>query len=126
MNVTCPECKNETLVLGDGNPRCSGCGYTADAVKAADRYIEDVLGESRYGIEKDGGTWPRSDCPGCDMTSFVHGDSDRPYICFQCGESWKADKLSWCEEGGGHFFIATEEGDIICRHHFNEKINDDD
>jgi ribosomal protein S27E len=123
MNVTCPNCEKDTLALGNGDPRCSRCGYTENPVKVANKYIETVLGISPYENQKEGGSWPLSDCPSCDMTTFVDGQAEQTGICFYCGEAEDVSKLAWCEEGGGHYFKQKGDGGVICDSHFNEKVN---
>jgi hypothetical protein len=61
------------------------------------------------------------------MTTFVEGEHGRgpseiTGICFTCGESSSLDGLTWCEEGGGHWFKARRDDGLICSAHFAEKI----
>jgi len=100
--VECPKCKNNTLVLEEGNdPRCR-CGYSGDAGDVADRYIQDVLGVSRYETTRDGDSWPLHTCPSCDVDAMVEmGKSgEGVFICFGCARTFKSDELVMCDGAG--------------------------
>jgi hypothetical protein len=115
--VQCPQCSQGTLTLPEGAPKCLFCWWSPDDPEAAaDEYVVAVLGLSSYVLVKDGGTWPVSSCPECEVTAMVQGvnvvkdigtRSDDPhdsylppdFLCFNCGFHCSyidLDQCSYC------------------------------
>jgi hypothetical protein len=72
----CPrcDCVEETLVLGDGDPRCLMCGYSAKPIDAlCDLGLDGVIGH----------------CPEC---GGACGDYSSAWVCFWCGTSFAGDQ----------------------------------
>ena len=70
------------------------------AENAADLYISNVLGQTAYALEKDGGYYPHFYCPNCDNHALVE-DDDGQWLCFACGYRGDAGDLricGWCGE----------------------------
>lgn len=80
--ITCPNCFQDAALIEDGL-NCAFCGYTADPVEAAKRYVEDVLNiyHEDYLIED-----PIRSCPNCYFETLVIRDGF--YRCFSCGAKW--------------------------------------
>jgi rRNA maturation protein Nop10 len=103
--VTCPQCVQQTL-HADIAVDCFFCGYRDESEAAAELYITNVLGESRYRALKDGGEYPLYDCPECCNKTLVdNGPSGDmapsvQFICFGCGARWMEGQLEACPECG--------------------------
>lgn len=71
--VMCPHCEQETLGLGNGDPRCPFCGFTDKPFEALHAAGDDVTG------------W----CPDCGPLMGVYDctDGGEVAICFSCGTS---------------------------------------
>lgn len=127
--VTCPDCFQDALVLDDGT-KCLFCGYAAEGEEAAEAYVNRVLGVSWYRVVKDGGDWPITDCPECDMEALVdlqNGGNQYPatqYICFNCGETWQEGAFTNCSSCAG-LFLDEEDGVGVCSDCWNAKLGDD-
>ena len=115
--VTCPQCFQDTAVLDDGL-KCLFCQYTADGENAAEYYISDVLGHSRYEAAKYGVIWPRYRCPECWSEALVETGKDE-FHCFQCGESWGKWELWQCERCN-EFYAPSKDGLLTCEDCFDE------
>jgi ribosomal protein L37AE/L43A len=85
--IQCPSCLQETL-NADCDVECPFCGYRDDAESAADLYIANVLGETLYELEREGGRYPHYCCPNCENEALVE-DYDGLFLCFACG--YRAD-----------------------------------
>jgi hypothetical protein len=107
--VECPRCSQEALILGDGNPRCLFCGYKAEPTAAADDYLSNVLGLSKYAIVKDGGEWPCHQCAKCEMEAMVRRDDD--YLCLCCGARFLPRELDRCPGCGRPYMAGSGEDD---------------
>lgn len=123
--VTCSACLEEAYVIDDEGG-CKFCGYHADHSQvAADEYIAHVLGEDRFELEKDGGAWPRRNCPSCTWESLVdrgYAGNGVQYICFECGRQWGPEALSECSRCGD----LKKKGDMsICDSCFAEIVRKD-
>jgi len=92
--IECPSCLQETL-NADCEVECPFCGYCDDAEDAADLYISNVLGETAYELEKDGGYYPHFYCPNCDNHALIEDDDGR-WLCFACGYRADAGDLQIC------------------------------
>jgi hypothetical protein len=129
FTVECPSCDDGRLVLGEGDPHCETCGYTASAEDAANEYLESVQGLSSYQVGKDGGDWPCTKCPECNATALITmepGDSVPNadyFVCFECGERWAEGTLTTCVECGEWKNLG---GEIICDDCFDDKVSRDD
>ncbi|MCS6287300.1 MAG: hypothetical protein H8K08_17935 [Nitrospira sp.] len=124
--VCCPACLQEAWIIEDGI-ECKFCGHkNSSSQDAADEYIEHVMGEDRFVLEKDGGVWPVRKCPSCDWNSMVdlgYVESGHQYICFECGSQWEAEDLSDCSRCGE----PKKDNDMsICEECFSETLRKDD
>ena len=119
--VKCPRCFQNAAVLDDGL-KCLFCRYTVDGEEAAEYYISDVLGHSRYEAAKYGVIWPRYRCPECWSEALVETGKDE-FHCFQCGESWKDGSLQRCERCN-EFYAPGPADLIICQDCFDEYMRD--
>ena len=119
--VTCPQCFQNTAVLDDGL-QCLFCRYTADGENAAEYYISEVLGHSKYEAAKYGGDWPQYRCPDCWTESLVETGDDR-FHCFQCGESWQYGSLQRCSRCN-EFYVPTDDL-LTCEDCFDEYMRSD-
>lgn len=123
--TSCPACLQEAWVIQDGN-ECKFCGHKADdSQNAADEYVEHVMGENRFELEKDGGVWPVRKCPSCDWYSLVdlgYAERGPQYICFECGGKWETGDLSECSRCGE----PKNDNDMsICEDCFSEIVRKD-
>jgi len=123
--ITCSACLEDACVIQDG-VECKFCGYKAeDGQAAADEYITNVMGMSRYRVEKDGDTWPICKCPACDWSTLVdlgYKHHESQYICFKCGNTWKSAELSECLRCGE----PKKDHDMsICEDCFREIVSKD-
>ena len=127
--VTCPACMQDTSILQDG-ATCLFCGYSAPPEDAADAYIADVLGESRYRLAKDGEDWPRHMCPECDTEALVDqgpGGNQFPvdqFLCFACGTAWKEGDLDYCGLCGQPYDLNENEMPV-CNDCFEARVKED-
>lgn len=123
--VACPACLEKACVIQDV-VECKFCGYKReDSQAAADEYITQVMGESRYRVEKDGGVWPVRKCPSCDWNSLVdlgYAERGSQYICFECGGEWEPDELGECSRCGEP---KKDNGMSICNDCFSEIVRKD-
>lgn len=115
--VQCPQCSQGTLTLPEGAPKCLFCWWSPEDPEAgADEYVVGVLGLSSYAVIKDGGTWPVSSCPECEVTAMVQGVNvvkdigiqasvphdtylSSDFLCFNCGfhcSYMDLDQCSYC------------------------------
>jgi len=99
--IGCPCCSEEALRAED-HVVCAFCGYATAAEDAAELYIANMIGGSRYYYAKDGGVYPLHTCPNCDNKAFVfeEGYSETPAICFACGYSADMGDLDLCDQCG--------------------------
>lgn len=102
--LRCKSCMQRAMVTADGGTRCLFCGQTELGFRAADRFIEEELGLSKYRTVKDGGTWPVFLCPECDSESCV--DTDTELICFDCGTRIPANQFSFCDNCGQPYRVT--------------------
>jgi hypothetical protein len=65
------------------------CGYAANAEDAAELYIANTLGVTRYYCMKEGEEYPLRTCPNCDNEALVYeeGYTETNGICFACGNT---------------------------------------
>jgi hypothetical protein len=99
--VECPCCAQETL-QADCDVVCVFCGYKATAQDAAELYIANVIGGSRYYYAKDGGVYPLHNCPNCENEALVYeeGYSETSGTCFACGYRPSPCSLELCDQCG--------------------------
>ncbi len=127
--VSCPACLQKAAVI-DCGVSCLFCGFEAGEDEAADAYIREVMGEDHYTTVKDGGMWPRYDCPECEVETLVRhsaGDESQSseYVCFSCGTAWDWGELAICDSCGQPY--DHEKVDMaICRKCFEVRIAKDD
>jgi len=102
------------------------CGTHTAASEAADNYLDVACGLSSYETIKDGGEWPRYDCPQCEEDAMVDtGNDPERYRCFSCDAHFASDDLTQCSECQ-RLFSSNEEGYDICVDCFGDKVNRDD
>ena len=68
----CPACWQETLIIGDGDPRCLFCGYTIPSEEMAEQMAEFMV----------------EVCPECQSESFafvLFTNEDGGWLCTSCG-----------------------------------------
>lgn len=123
--VECPHCQAIALLLGDGEPRCTACGYTDTAEAVADEYLEQVVGLSRYASEKDGDGWPAFSCPDCDLGDALirMPGKEEGYMCFDCGGVWRIGVLQVCDECQQPRRLDEM---VICDPCYNAKVSNSD
>ncbi len=127
--VTCVRCVQEAAIIDDGI-NCLFCGYRGEPEQAAEEYVGDVLGLSRYTTVKDGGVWPIVKCPSCDRLTLVdRGGSgsqhpQKQFICFGCGEVWKEGELDYCSSCGQPYADADEFP--MCSECFEARVKADE
>lgn len=128
--VTCPRCHQDAMGLSEDTVHCYFCLFSPpDGESAAEDYVADVLGESKYRTVKHGGEWPVYQCIRCISEALVHGVmvSGRPYIkwaCFSCEFAAQESELGQCSACGG----LTEdslEGPEMCGDCFTYYMNRD-
>jgi len=104
VKVVCPECNEEELVLGNGDPECLKCGYTKPAAEAAADFVVKVQGLSLGKHDHDS---PLLECPSCGvegeetMVEMGPGDSapnPEAFVCFDCGEAWGENEIDRCSD----------------------------
>lgn len=86
--VVCPSCMQDAL-MADCNVKCAFCGYAATAEDAAELYVANSIGTSRYYCMKEGEEYPLRNCPNCDNEALVYeeGYTETDGICFACGNT---------------------------------------
>ena len=124
--ATCPTCLEHAWVIEEG-ASCKFCGHRVeDSASAAEQYITGVLGEDHYITEKDGGVWPRYQCPECKQETLVdleYTERGPRYICFDCGATFDPEDISECSSCG------RKKGDndmAICDDCFRTAVSKDD
>lgn len=97
--VVCPSCMQDAL-MADCDVRCAFCGYAATAEDAAELYIANTLGTSRYYCIKEGETYPLRNCPNCDNEALVfeEGYTETNGVCFGCGETPSPGEYVFCDQ----------------------------
>ncbi len=97
--VVCPSCIQDAL-MADCDVKCAFCGYAASAEDAAELYITNTLGVSRYYCMKEGETYPLRNCPNCDNEALVYeeGYTENDGICFACGNTPSPGDLTSCDQ----------------------------
>ncbi|NPV89966.1 MAG: hypothetical protein HPY50_04225 [Firmicutes bacterium] len=111
MAITnCPTCYQDALVIDDG-VKCYFCGYSDDGEKAANEYIQNVLGISAYSTVKDGGEFPLYYCIECGSESMVHLDDGEKggWICFTCGFDWDESDVCFCISCGSPHQVDVDD-----------------
>lgn len=119
----CPECgKKYFAYYFDENPKCIYCDYKSNIYEFAERYIEDVLGVSKYVCVKNGEEFPLYRCPECGDETFVFDNIDDEVICFTCSYHDKLSKFQLCNECNKP--VLKAEG-ILCDDCLKYKIERD-
>jgi hypothetical protein len=97
--VACPSCMQDAL-MADCDVRCAFCGYAATAEDAAELYIANTLGVSRYYCMKEGETYPLRNCPNCDNEALVfeEGYTETDGVCFACGKTPSPGDYVTCDQ----------------------------
>jgi hypothetical protein len=94
VQVECPRCHRESLVLGEEGPRCKKCRYRKPGCEAARDYLEEVQGIDVDEMEVNGDDFTLSECYECGEVAVVEtgpGDNapnPHAFVCFACGETW--------------------------------------
>ncbi|BBH16426.1 hypothetical protein Back2_07130 [Nocardioides baekrokdamisoli] len=112
--LVCPRCSQACLTVPDGT-KCLFCWWSPDDPEAAAaEYVVGVLNLSSYEVIKDGGEWPVTECPECEVQAFVEGaavvdgevkrlsapDSDPDFVCFNCGFHCSHGYIDRCSSCG--------------------------
>jgi hypothetical protein len=147
VRLACPRCEQPTLIMHEGQPpRCAFCLWDpADGSNAVDEYVDVVLGLSRYEVEKNGGVWPVSWCPWCDVealleriepigddtptTQMAHLHNEEPappyWGCFSCGRTAAAAELVRCSRCDTVTDLRTNGGIPVCPDCFAQMVHSD-
>jgi transcription elongation factor Elf1 len=120
---SCPRCTQRAAVIDDG-VHCHFCVTRTPGEAFARHYVEVVLGVSRHDVVKDGAFWPQFSCPECGEESLVQREGAKPFICFNCGESWAVRALEPCVYGCGKMMRADDGG--TCSDCFAFRMSRDD
>lgn len=107
----CPTCEEEFLVVENG-AKCVLCDYNASPEVAADDYIENILGISKYSTVKHGGEYPLYECPECTMESMAFDEDNNIAICFNCAHQEPLHNFSNCSTCGQPYIES--EGICLC------------
>jgi len=126
MVITCPECEEEFLLLGDCGVKCCFCGYQKSGKEAANDYIHNILGIDEYSTIKDGDEYPLYDCPECGDDALVYDWEKGRAICFSCDYKERIEKLSFCIYCGAVYKKAADEDLGMCPECITYKINKKD
>lgn len=128
--VICPSCWQKAAVIDNGI-KCLFCGEKGQAGTSADSYILRVLGMNYYTVYKEGGEWPRYECPSCEQESLVktfEGGGqfpEREYVCYTCGTSWEEGVLKRCTRCNQLYFPRSEDLGM-CSDCFDSPVRADD
>ena len=125
--VECPKCYRDFLILGDGDPKCYYCSYSAKSSNIAKEYIENIIGISSYVCAKDGDEFPQYLCPDCGDDAMVQDSmASNSFTCFGCGEQYDCDDLSFCSSCGELYHAKNDEDDFCytCWENFIHKHQD--
>jgi hypothetical protein len=97
--VVCPSCMQDAL-MADCDVKCAFCGYAASAEDAAEIYIANTIGTSRYYCLKEGETFPLRNCPNCDNEALVfeEGYTETDGVCFACGNTPSPGEYVCCDQ----------------------------
>lgn len=96
--IECPKCLQETL-KADPLVSCAFCGYSQDAKDAAELFIENVLGDTKFSAWEEGGRFPLYCCPECMSMALVNYDEWK-FMCFGCGSRFDNGELEICDDCG--------------------------
>lgn len=124
--IQCPVCGQNTMVIDDGT-KCMYCGYSADGEDAAHEYIYSIFGLSWRQVA-DGEILPIYRCPDCWSDSLVNttyrlGMVHEKFVCFNCGNSWMDNEISFCDDCGAPFI--GHDGSSYCDDCFEIKMGKD-
>jgi len=100
--VSCPRCWNTALILGDGDPDCLFCGFTASARDVADE----------VGSEIEPQVCP--ECGGPCVLTYI--EVVKRWLCYGCGEEGEYEV---CESCGA---LYDDNGHDLCDECFELKI----
>jgi len=96
----CPECLQEALLLGDGDPRCLFCHFSSDPESTADAYASafgDWMSPKDRMITGDSVRL----CPECETYALVErydATTGPNHVCFWCGISGSFEECPRCGE----------------------------
>ncbi|NMS90730.1 hypothetical protein HGQ85_12375 [Clostridioides difficile] len=111
--LQCPSCFQDSLITDDGT-KCLFCGYTDDSNKVASKYIERILGINEYRTVKDGGIYPKYDCPECGVDSFINDEVLEKWKCTNCGIENNEEEVGMCCYCGSPYVISNEDDIEMC------------
>jgi hypothetical protein len=116
----CESCgQNAVIASRSSDHECRFCGHRCSAEEAADAFIGTEVGIDYYTAYKEGCTWPRSECPGCEQDLLVDrggSGSMHPherFICFGCGTTWMEGALDDCLRCG-KLFDPGDDSMTVC------------
>lgn len=88
-------------------------------------YILRILKINEYETIKDGGEYPKYDCPECGSYSFVCNNEKDIWRCFECGYEESTENIGFCQECGQPYRIDDEEDLGLCADCFQYKFEKD-
>lgn len=120
--VHCPA--RSQLAFVPGEPcKCRFCLAESEPEVAAEEYVEEILGQSRYLAIKDGEEWDLNSCPSCERDALVASvqvrrlgglANDLPmWCCFVEGIVWERDAISPCDRCGEPTFDDHEGANMF-------------
>jgi hypothetical protein len=119
--VTCPECTQLTLELGE-RCVCHFCGAAGEPETVARHYLYAVLGEDEYSAGKGRTGWSLDACPSCERETLVKGvvvrghSPDREgllWCCFAEGVTRRPGEMGECMNCGRAIEL-DDEGPDLC------------
>lgn len=122
--LQCPSCLQCSLITDDGS-KCIFCGYTDDSDKVANKYIERILGINEYRTVKDGGIYPKYECPECGSYSFINNEISEIWKCTNCGIEHNDYEVEMCYDCGRPYIIFSEEDIEICSDCIDDRLGKD-
>lgn len=96
--LVCPYCGEKYYEFFKEAGHCLCCLLTVSPTKLADMYLTQVQRLSSYRVQKEGGIWPRYQCPSCGEDALIL--KEEGYYCFSCFENFKYDTMVNCDTCG--------------------------
>lgn len=118
--LTCPRCRSEWHITGDGKVLCHSCGHEVDSYSGAAAFIEQTACIKKPGNVNVKARLPIYECPSCKDMALVNqnecGGIEGPqFFCFSCGGQWSVHELERCPECNQWRPGEEFEELIICR-----------
>jgi len=105
--IDCPRCWQDAMELGNGDPRCLFCGFSASPESVADE------------ISAEGGPEPCPECGGPCMRLIIGAGDQMEWVCLECGQQ---DDYDFCITCGA---LTNDDLSGQCRSCWEEQINRD-